>query len=151
MDSVLRALAVYGFLILLFRISGKRSLAQITTFDLVLGLIISEALQQAMIDGDDSMTNAFLVVTTLIGANILMSLWKQRSEFIERVVDGAPVVVFADGKLLVDRMAHERVDEEDILQAGRQLLGLSSLDQVRYAVVERDGTISVVPKESAGV
>ncbi len=151
MDSVLRALVVYGFLILLFRISGKRSLAQITTFDLVLGLIISEALQQAMIDGDDSMTNAFLVVTTLIGANILMSVWKQRSEFIERVVDGAPVVVFADGKLLVDRMARERVDEEDILQAGRQLLGLSSLDQVRYAVVERDGTISVVPKESAGV
>jgi uncharacterized membrane protein YcaP (DUF421 family) len=146
-DSVLRALAVYAFLILLFRISGKRSLAQITTFDLVLGLIISEALQQAMIDGDDSMTNAFLVVTTLIGANIFMSNLKQRSEAVERVVDGAPVVIYADGRLLTDRMARERVDEEDILQAGRQLLGLSSLDQVRYAVVERDGTISVVPKQ----
>jgi uncharacterized membrane protein YcaP (DUF421 family) len=150
-DSVLRALVVYGFLILLFRISGKRSLAQITTFDLVLGLIISEALQQAMIDGDDSMTNAFLVVTTLIGANILMSQWKQRSELVERVVDGAPVVVFADGRMLVDRMARERIDEEDILQAGRQLLGLASLDQVRYAVVERDGTISVIPKEPSSV
>jgi hypothetical protein len=69
--------------------------AQITTFDLVLGLISSEALQQAMIDGDDSMTNAFLVVTTLVGADILMSQWKQRSELVERVVDGAPVVRYA--------------------------------------------------------
>ena len=151
MDSIFRAAAVYLFLLLLFRVAGKRSLAQVTTFDLVLGLIISEALQQAMIDGDDSMTNAFLVVTTLVGANILMSLWKQRSEAVERVVDGAPVVIYADGRMLTDRMSRERVDEEDILQAGRQLLGLSSLDQVRYAVVERDGTISVVPKQGAGV
>lgn len=150
MDSVLRAVAVYGFLLLLFRISGKRSLAQVTAFDLVLGLIISEALQQALIDGDDSLTNAFLVVTTLVGLNIGLSAWTQRSERLERLVDGAPVVVFADGKLLTDRMAAERVDEEDILRAGRELLGLSRLEQVRYAVVERDGTISVVPKEGEG-
>ncbi len=150
MDSVLRAVAVYGFLLLLFRISGKRSLAQVTAFDLVLGLIISEALQQALIDGDDSLTNAFLVVTTLVGLNIGLSAWTQHSERLERLVDGAPVVVFADGKLLTDRMAAERVDEEDILRAGRELLGLSRLEQVRYAVVERDGTISVVPKEGEG-
>ena len=150
MDSVLRAAAVYFFLILLFRIAGKRSLAQVTTFDLVLGLIISEALQQAMIDGDDSMSNAFLVVTTLVGLNIGLSLIKQRSESVERVFDGAPTVVFADGKLLPQPMDRERVDEADILNAGRELHGLYSLDQVRYAVVERNGSVTVVPKPGAG-
>ncbi len=147
MDSILRAAAVYLFLLLLFRVAGKRSLAQVTTFDLVLGLIISEALQQAMIDGDDSMTNAFLVVTTLVGLNISISLLKQRSERIERIVDGAPTVVFADGRLLPQPMDRERVDEADILNAGRELHGLHSLDQVRYAVVERNGAVTVVPKD----
>jgi uncharacterized membrane protein YcaP (DUF421 family) len=64
MDSVLRALAVYAVLLLVFRIAGKRSLAQITTFDAVLLLIISEAVQQALVDGDESMSNAFLLGST---------------------------------------------------------------------------------------
>jgi uncharacterized membrane protein YcaP (DUF421 family) len=149
-DSVARAVVVYLFLLVLFRISGKRSLAQITTFDLVLGLIISEALQQAMIDGDDSMTNAFLVVSTLIGLNVALSVWKQRSDRVERILEGSPTVVFADGRLLPVAMDKERVDEEDILNAGRELLGLRSLDQVRYAIVERNGTLTVVAKEGEG-
>lgn len=149
MDSILRALAVYLFLLVIFRIAGKRTMSQITTFDLVLGLIISEALQQAMIDNDDSMTNAFVIVGTLIGANVLMSTLKQRSNAIERLVEGVPVVIFKDGALLPQPMDKERVDEADILNAGREAHGLTSLDDVAYAIVERNGAVTVIPKEGA--
>ncbi len=147
MDSILRAFVVYLFLLVLFRVAGRRSLSQVTTFDLLLGLIISEAIQQALIDDDNSLTNSFLVVTTLVGANVVMSVVKNRSEKIERLIEGEPVVVFADGQLRPHPMDMERVDESDILEAGRELHGVRSLDEIDYAVVERGGNISVVPKQ----
>lgn len=78
MDAVLRAVAVYGFLLVIMRLSGKRTLAQVTAFDLVLLLIIGEATQQALLGDDFSVTNAFVVITTLIVCDIGMSLVKQR-------------------------------------------------------------------------
>ena len=77
MDSVIRAAAIYFLLLVVFRLAGNRSIGQITAFDFVLLLIISEAIQQAMITDDYSMTNAFLLVVTLVGLDIMMSLWKQ--------------------------------------------------------------------------
>ena len=149
MDSIVRAGVVYLFLLALFRIAGKRSLAEVTTFDLILSLIISEAIQQALIDTDNSLTNAFLLVITLVGLNILLSLVKQRSRTVERLVDGLPLVVIDRGALLKDRMDRERVDESDILHAARQLQGLSRLEDIDYAIVERSGGITVIPKPGA--
>ena len=77
MDAVIRATVAYVFLLLVLRLSGKRTLAQVTTFDFVLLLIISEATQQALVDSDNSMINAAILVSTLAGINILMSLLKQ--------------------------------------------------------------------------
>ena len=148
MDSVLRALVVYLFLLLVFRISGRRSLSQVTTFDLVLALIISEAIQQALIDNDDSLTNAFIVVLSLVGLDVAMSVLKQRSSRFDRIVDGIPVVVAANGGLRTVAMDMERVDESDILEAAREAHGLKSMDDVDYAVLERGGSVSVVPKQA---
>lgn len=148
MDAVIRATAVYLFLLLLFRLSGQRTLAQVTTFDLVLLLIISEASQQALIGNDNSMTHAALVVTTLVVINIFLSLIKQRSKRIERVLEDAPVVLVDEGKLLRERMDKVRVDEDDILEAARSCQGLQELSQVRYAVLERSGEITVIPVAS---
>ncbi|MDP9363840.1 MAG: DUF421 domain-containing protein [Chloroflexota bacterium] len=148
MDSIVRASAVYAVLLLLFRLVGKRSLAETGVFDLVLLLIVSEAVQQAMIDGDNSMTNAFLVVLTLLGLNVGISLLKQRSPRIERLVDDVPLVILADGRPLQELMDKARVDEKDILQAARLQEGLERLDQIKYAVLERGGGISVVPKQA---
>ena len=78
MGSVLRAFVVYVVLFLIFRIAGRRTLSQITTFDFVLLLIVSEATQNAMIGDDYSITNAMLVITTLVGLDIGLSLWKRR-------------------------------------------------------------------------
>ena len=149
MDSVLRGLLVYVFLLAIFRLAGKRTLSEATTFDLVLLLIISETTQQAMIDDDHSMTNGLLLILTLVGSSIVLSLLKQRVPALEKLLDGVPLVIIEDGKMHKDRMDKERVDEEDILEAARSLQGLERIDQIKYAVVERSGDISIVPKEKS--
>jgi uncharacterized membrane protein YcaP (DUF421 family) len=149
MYSVFRGLTVYLFLLVIFRISGKRSLSQITTFDFVLLLIISEVVQQAMIANDNSMINAFLLVITLVGADILISLWKQRSESVEKLVESVPLIIMENGKLLKDRMDKERIGEGDILSSARELQGLERLDQIKYAILEPNGGITIVPMEQS--
>jgi uncharacterized membrane protein YcaP (DUF421 family) len=149
MDSVVRAAAVYLVLLLLFRIIGKRSLAETGAFDFVLLLIIAEATQQALIDDDNSMMNAFLIIVTLLALNVGFSLLKQRSPLVDQLIDDVPVLIVVDGNPLKDRMDRARVDERDILQAARESQGLARLDEIKYAVLERDGAISVVPKQAA--
>lgn len=146
MDSVIRALVIYAVLTLLFRIAGKRTLAQSTPFDLVLLLIISEAVQNYLVGQDYSLTNVVLLVTTLIGADIALSFWKQRSERIARVLEDVPVVIVRDGQPIQERLRAVRVDESDILEAARKMQGLERMDQIKYAILERSGEISVIPK-----
>lgn len=148
MESIIRGVAVYAFLLLVFRISGKRTLSQTTNFDLVLLLIISETTQQAMVDDDKSITNGFLLIMTLIGTSIVLSVLKQRFPRLEHALDGVPMIVVENGKLLKDRMNKARVDEGDILTAARMFQGLERIDQIKYAILERDGEISVIPKET---
>ncbi len=150
MNSVLRAAAVYLFLLLIFRLAGNRSAAQITAFDLILLLVVSESIQEAMITDDYSLTNAFLVVITLVGLDIMMSLWKQRSDKVEKILDGVPILVIEDGKMQHARMKMERVDEGDILSAARAHHGLERLDQIKHAIVEASGGITIVPRSKAG-
>lgn len=146
MDSVLRAAAVYVFVLLLFRITGKRSLSQITTFDFVLLLIVSEATQQALLGDDFSIVNAFIVIGTMIGINIALSEFKRRWNWLEKVLEDTPLVLVENGKLHRDRMEKERVDEDDILSSARKSQGLERLDQIKYAVLEREGQISIIPR-----
>ena len=148
MDTVLRALAMYLFLLLIFRLSGKRSLAHITAFDFVLLLIIGEATQQALIGEDFSLVTAMLVIVTLSIADIGLSLLKDRYPRIERVIDDMPVVIVDHGRLLHARLAAERVDEKDVLAAARIRHGLERLDQIKYAVLETGGGISIIPYRS---
>lgn len=147
MESVIRAGAVYFIMLVIFRLAGNRSIAQLTAFDFVLLLIVSEAIQQAMITSDSSLTNAFLLVLTLVGLDIMMSLWKQRSPRVEKILDGVPVLIMENGKLHHDRMKRERVDEGDILASARERHGVERLDQVKHAVVEASGGISVIPQK----
>ncbi len=147
MDAVLRASIVYIVLLLLFRLAGKRTLAEVTTFDFVLLLIISEATQQALLSDDYSITNAFLVIATLIALNVLFSEIKQRSKPAERVLDGLPLLIVENGNPLQDRMAKERIDVDDVLDAARETQGLERLSDIKYAVLERSGKISIIPSK----
>lgn len=146
MDAVLSALAIYVFLLVLFRIGGKRTLGQTTTFDFVLLLIIAETTQQALLGDDFSLTTAFLLITTLIVLDILLSLLKRKWPKLDRLVEGVPMIIVEHGKPLWDRMQKARVDESDVLTAARELQGLKRMDQIEYAVLERSGGISIVPK-----
>jgi uncharacterized membrane protein YcaP (DUF421 family) len=146
MESVLRGAATYVFVWLIFRVAGKRSLAQITTFDVVLLLIISETTQAALIDEDHSFTNTILLISTMLGLDVAFSCIKQRFPKIEKVVDGAPLVLLDQNGLRHEAMTKERVDEDDILNAARELRGLANMEQIQYAVLEQTGDITVVPK-----
>jgi uncharacterized membrane protein YcaP (DUF421 family) len=145
MDSVLRAAVVYIVLMVLFRIAGRRTISEVTTFDFVLLLIISEAVQNTLIGEDNSLTNGFLVIFTLVGLNILLSVWKQRSPTFEKLMDGVPIIIVENGQPLRDRMNKARIDDDDVLIAARAQQGLERMDQIKYAVLERSGGISIIP------
>lgn len=147
MTSILHSAVVYLGLLLVFRIAGKRTLSEITTFDFVLLLIISEGVQQALIGQDDSLTNAALIVATLVGLDVGFSLLKRTFPRLERLVDPSPVVIVADGVLQREAAKKERVDEDDVLSAARTLHGLERMSQVKHAVLETGGKISIIPRE----
>jgi len=147
MDAILRGLVMYVFLLVLFRIAGRRTLAEMTNFDLVLLLIISEATQNAMIGNDYSVTNGVLVILTLVGIDISLSLIKQRFPLLERYLEGLPLVLVDQGRPIKELMDRARVDEQDILSSAREKHGLERMDQVKYAVLENNGGISIIPKK----
>lgn len=136
---------MYLFLLVIFRINGKRSLAQITTFDAVLLLIISEAIQQAMIDGDNSLTNAFLIVLTLVGTDLVLSFLTLRFRALDKLVNDVPLVLVENGVVHHDRLRRARVSLDDVLENARTIHGLERMEQIKYAVLERDGHISIIP------
>lgn len=147
MESVLRAAAMYAVLLLLFRLTGRRSLRETTPFDLVLLLVIGEATQQALLGEDFSLVNAVIVVVTLLLMDVGMSLLKQRSATAERLLDGVPTILVADGQPIEERLRRARIDLDDILEAARERQGLTELARIRWAVLETDGTITIVPTE----
>jgi uncharacterized membrane protein YcaP (DUF421 family) len=149
MDAVLRACAVYLFLLLVMRITGKRSLSQVTMFDFVLLLIIAETTQQALLGNDFSVTNCFLLVVTLMALDKILVLLKQRSPRIAAWTEGLPLILVENGEVHQERLDESQVDVGDILAAARELQGLERLDQIKYAVLERHGGITVIPTEAA--
>ncbi|EJL01846.1 MULTISPECIES: DUF421 domain-containing protein [Pseudomonas] len=147
MDSVLRAAAMYMALMVLFKIAGRRSLAELTTFDFVLLMIIGEATQQALLGDDFSMTNSLMVIVTLIAIDIGFSLLKQRSTWVLQLIDGEPTIIVENGRILEARMRHARLVEADIMEAARSSQGIETLDQIKFAIIERNGKISVIAND----
>jgi uncharacterized membrane protein YcaP (DUF421 family) len=146
MEPVLRAAAVYVLVLVVIRISGKRTLAEITTFDFILLLLIGEATQQALLGDDFSVTNAAIVIATLAGLDLAFARLKQRSRSADKVLDGVPLLIVDHGRLLKAHMEQEGVDESDVMAAAREMHGLERLDQIRYAVLEVSGGITIVPE-----
>jgi uncharacterized membrane protein YcaP (DUF421 family) len=150
METVIRAAAIYLFLLLVFRLSGKRVLSKMTPFDLVLLLIVGEAASQGLIGDDYSISNAMLLIGTLVLIELALAVLKQRSKRAERIIDDMPLILVKDGKPLRERMDKERVDVSDVLEAARKTRGLAELGDIHLAVLERDGSLSIIPAPSAG-
>jgi uncharacterized membrane protein YcaP (DUF421 family) len=112
----------------------------------VLVFIIGEATQQALLGQDFSVTNAVLVIVTLLFLDIVMSLAKERSGTFEKLIDGVPTIIVADGRPLTERMRRARAD---VMEAARRLHGIERWGQIKYAVLEVSGGISVIPNDRA--
>lgn len=149
MDAVLRGLVIYIVLLVIFRLAGRRSLSEITTFDFILLLIIGETTQQALLGRDFSMMNAIILILTLILADMGIAILK-KSPSIDKWLEGTPTILVQDGRLLEERTKKLGVDKDDILEAARELQGLERLDQIKYAVLERRGNITIIPQPEQG-
>ncbi len=146
MEAVLRPLLVYAFLVVVFSLAGKRTLAEMTAFDVVTLLIISEAAQSALIGQNPSLAYALVVIVTLVACSVFMAWMKARLPRIEQAMQGGPLVLVENGRMRRDCMKAAFVDEQDILMSARQAAGLERLDQIKFAILETSGQISVIPK-----
>lgn len=146
MESVLRGVAVYFVLLTVTRLSGRRTLAQVTPFDFVLLLIVAETTQQALLGDDFSITNAVVLILTLFATDICLSFFKQRSPRIAAMLDSMPTVLISGGKPDLDALRRTRISLDDVLLAAREQHGLARLDQIEHAVLEVSGNLSIVPK-----
>ncbi len=111
-------------------------------------LILAEATQQALLGEDFSITQAALVITTLIALDRVADYFGFRFPRFDRITESVPLLLVEDGKLLRDRLRRENISPEEILSSARQSQGIARLDQIRYAVLERSGGISVVPYDA---
>jgi len=146
MEVVLRAIVVYLLLLLIFRMSGRRTMAQMTSFDLVMVLIVAETTQQALVGSDYSITGAMLAITTLFSLDIGLSYLKRHLPNASRVLDGVPTILVREGKANEHALRRSRVELEEILEAARSTQGLSALDEIEFAILEVDGKISIIPR-----
>ena len=147
MEAVIRGLVVYLILYLIFRVAGKRTLSEMNAFDLLLLLIISEATQEAMIGQDHSIMHAILLIATLVGADITLSLIKQKSRRADRILDSVPLVLVEDGRPIRRHMEKERIDDDDVLESARTNHGICQMEDIHLAILERNGKISIIPRK----
>jgi len=146
METVLRAAGIYLLLMIVFKIAGRRTLLQMTSFDLILLLIISEATQQALLGDDFSVTGAGLTIITLVVIDIMLGKLKTRFPFVEQLAEGGPVILVENGIELHKRMNRAGINREDILEAARSSQGILRMEQIKYAVLEVNGHISIIPE-----
>lgn len=141
---VLRAVAIYLLVMLLVRVSGKRAVGQFTPFDLVLLILIGNAVQNGMNGGDLSVTGAAILAACLIALNYAVAFATSRSRRVEAIIEGVPVVLARNGKVYREVLRRELVSQEDFEEALRTS-GLRGLEEVEVALLETNSKISVVP------
>jgi uncharacterized membrane protein YcaP (DUF421 family) len=147
MEKVLRAAVGYAFLLIAFRVLGRRELGRLTNFDLVVVLVVANVMQNAMIGADASVTGGLIGAATVLGLNSLVAGAVYVSRRVERFVDGDPVIIVADGQLLRSKLRRELITENEVLAAARQA-GVQELADVRLAILESTGEISIFTVDS---
>lgn len=143
---VLRGVIVYASLLLLLRLTGKRQVGQLTPFDMALLLLISNALQNAMNGGDNSITAGLILALTLIVLNLGVGWLTSRSHRAEQILEGRPEVLMHRGHVYQDVLARQHLSQEDLKAALRQS-GCFEFSDVEFAVLEINGAITVKPRD----
>ncbi|MDB6129762.1 MAG: hypothetical protein JWM04_869 [Verrucomicrobiales bacterium] len=147
-EFIVRGIIVYAFLIFILRITGKRQIGQMAPFDLVLLLVLSNAVQNSMNGGDNSVTGGLISATTLIVCNALLSRLTYSNKKLELIVEGRPDILIHNGVLFEDILKKEKLTHHE-LNAALRAAGCSCVSEVHYAVLENNGQITVHQKKSA--
>lgn len=144
---IVRAVIVYVFLIVILRITGKRQVGQLAPFDLVLLLVLSNAVQNAMNGGDNSITAGIISATTLVAVNWLVGWATFRSKRLEALIEGRPIILIHDGQVRHDALNKVNMTMHE-LKAALRAEGCASENEVRFAIVENNGHVTVIPMEN---
>lgn len=148
-EFALRGAITYGALLLLVRVSGKRTVGQFTPFDLIVVLLLSEGVSSGLTGGDDSVGGGLIVVSTLIGLNLAVAFATSRSRRLEIMFDGTPVLIGRDGEFFPAVIRAHRIGEGELQKSLRE--ADCELQQMRHAFLETDGTISIQKKHGIDV
>ncbi len=147
-EFVLRALLVYGFLLILLRLTGKRQIGQMSPFDLVLLLVLSNAVQNSMNGGDNTVLGGMILATTLVTCNAVVSYVTYRNKTAEKMVEGEPAVLIFDGDLIEKNLEREGLSLTELEGAMREA-GCENIKDVHLATMEINGQISIVREKGS--
>jgi uncharacterized membrane protein YcaP (DUF421 family) len=146
-ELAIRCAVIYFVLLVGLRVTGKREVGQFTLFDLVLVLLVANAVQPAMTGPDTSLLGGVIIIVVLLAINVLVGRLRLRDPRVQALLGGHPTVLVQDGEWIDAALERESVDREECLMAFREH-GIDAVADVKLAVLEVDGTISVVPKDS---
>lgn len=147
-EKILRSLIVYFFLLVMFRLLGKREVAQMTVFDLVVLLILSNVLQNAMIGPDNSVTGGLIGAATILAINWAVGRAAFSSRWFEKAIEGVPTLLVHSGEMVLPNLRRTNISREELLSNLRSQ-GIFDLEEVRAAVLEPSGKLSVLKKEAS--
>ena len=145
MDIALRAAFLYAFVVILMRVMGRRELSSLSPLDLVLLIVLGDAIQQGMTQDDYSVTGAVIAVSTIAVVQVGISYLSFRSRRARRVLEGEPVVIIEDGKLIERNLRRERLTEDEIAEKMR-MQQIASVEDVEWGILESSGNMSFIPK-----
>src|SRR2546427_6595862 len=144
-EFIARGLIIYVFLLLTLRLTGKRQFGQLSPFDLVLLLVLSNSVQNAMNGGDNSITGGMISATTLILANGIVGRITYKSKKLEQLIEGRPEILIHNGRLFTEIMEREKLTHHE-LNAALRAAGCACIEEVHFAILENNGVISVQPR-----
>jgi uncharacterized membrane protein YcaP (DUF421 family) len=149
MDIALRAVVLYAFVILVMRVTGRRELSTLTPVDLVLLIVLGDAIQQGLTQDDYSVTGAVIAVSTIAAMAVLTSWVSLRSPRARRLLEGHPIVVVEDGRVIERNLRRERMSVDELCESMR-LKQIARLEDVEWAIVEGNGEVSFIERRRAG-
>lgn len=141
-ELIVRAIATYVFMIVLLRVTGKRQVGQLAPFDLVLLLVLSNAVQNSINGGDNSLLGGFISAVALVAANYTTGFVTHRNKWLAGLIEGRPQVLIHNGRLYADVMKKEKVTQHE-LDAALRAAGVACVEDVHFAVLENNGQISI--------
>jgi uncharacterized membrane protein YcaP (DUF421 family) len=147
MDLVFRATVIFFFVFLVTRVAGRRELGQLEPFDMILLVVLGDLVQQGVTQSDESVTGALIVISTIALLSVAVTWVSFRSKRIRAITEGEPIVLVQDGRPIERNMRRERITIDDIEEQARQTQ-LTSIADLRWAILEDDGKISCIPRSN---